>query len=99
MCSPVAGGARLTDTLATTTEGEPLLFQSKAWVIPHLNMAVVITGIANFGASWNEYLRSSLMGRDLTWWLIGRPVGVGVEAAVTSISGAERPYRTAVHQG
>ena len=71
MCSPVAGGARLTDTLATTTEGEPLLFQSKAGVIPHLNMAVAITGIANFGASWNEYLRSSLIARDLTWWLIG----------------------------
>lgn len=55
----------LTDTLATTTQGEPLLFQSKAWAIPHLNMAVAVTGFANFGASWNDFLCSSFVARDI----------------------------------
>lgn len=55
----------LTDTLATTTQGEPLTFQTKAWVIPHLNMAVAITGLANFGASWNDFLCSSFVARDI----------------------------------
>src|SRR6187551_2764279 len=55
----------LTDTLATTTEGEPALFQSKAWVIPHLNMAVANTGVANLGARWNDFLCSSLVARDI----------------------------------
>jgi hypothetical protein len=55
----------LTDTLATTTKGEPFIFQSKAWAIPHLNMAVTVTGLANFGASWNDFLRSSLIARDI----------------------------------
>ena len=55
----------LTDTLATTTGGEPLIFQSKAWTIPHLNMGIAITGVANLGASWNDFLRSSLVARDI----------------------------------
>lgn len=29
----------LTDTLATTPDGEPFMFHSKAWAIPHKNMA------------------------------------------------------------
>jgi len=55
----------LTDTLATTPAGEPFMFHSKAWVIPHMNMAVAITGIANFGAKWNEFLRNSLIACDV----------------------------------
>lgn len=39
----------LTDTLATMPEGEPFMFQSKAWAIPHLNMAVAVTGVTNLG--------------------------------------------------
>ncbi|WP_157440393.1 hypothetical protein [Actinokineospora inagensis] len=55
----------LTDTLATTTEGKPLMFQSKAWAVPHMNMALAVTGLANLGASWNEFLCSFLVARDI----------------------------------
>lgn len=55
----------VTDTLATTPDGEPLIFQSKAWAIPHMNMALAVTGLANLGATWNEYLCSSLVARDI----------------------------------
>lgn len=55
----------LTDTLATTQAGEPFLFHSKSWVIPHMNMAMAVTGIANFGGAWNELLCNSLLARDI----------------------------------
>lgn len=55
----------LTDTLATTTEGEPLIFQSKAWAIPPLNMGLAVTGIGNLGAMWNDFLHESLVARDI----------------------------------
>jgi hypothetical protein len=55
----------LTDTLATTTEGEPFIFQSKAWAIPQLNMGLAVTGLGNLGAMWNEFLHASLVARDI----------------------------------
>ena len=36
----------LTASLATAPTGEALAFQSKAWAISHMNMAVAINGIA-----------------------------------------------------
>lgn len=55
----------VTDTLATTVDGEAFMFQSKAWALPHLNMAVAVTGVANLGAAWNELLRTSAVVQDL----------------------------------
>lgn len=49
----------ITDTLATVPGGDPLMFQSKAWALPHLNMAIAVTGVANLGARWNEFVVSS----------------------------------------
>lgn len=55
----------VTDTLATTVDGEAMMFQSKAWALPHLNMAIAVTGVANLGAEWDEFLRSSAVVLDL----------------------------------
>ncbi len=55
----------ITDTLATTPDGESLLFQSKAWALPHLNMAIAVTGLANLGAAWNDLLCSSAVVQDV----------------------------------
>ncbi|MEB0001688.1 hypothetical protein QN355_09175 [Cryobacterium sp. 10S3] len=55
----------LTDTLATAPDGEAFVFQSKCLTLPHLNMAVAVTGIANLGAAWNELLRSSAIVQDM----------------------------------
>ncbi|WP_156109969.1 hypothetical protein [Cryobacterium sp. MLB-32] len=55
----------VTDTLATTTDGTALMFQSKAWALPHLNMAIAATGVANLGSAWNEFLLSSAVVQDM----------------------------------
>lgn len=55
----------VTDTLATAPDGEAFMFQSKAWTLPHLNMAIAVTGIANLGAAWNDFLRSSAIVQDI----------------------------------
>lgn len=55
----------LTDTLATTPKGETLMFLSKAWAIPHMNMAIANTGVGTLGDRWNAYLHSSLLAKDV----------------------------------
>ncbi|CAL4859675.1 hypothetical protein MMM2322_01337 [Microbacterium sp. MM2322] len=55
----------VTDTLATTPDRRPLLFQPKAWHLPHLNMAMATTGTANLGSLWSERIRSSALARDV----------------------------------
>jgi hypothetical protein len=55
----------VTDTLATTTNGTAFMFQSKAWALPHLNMAIAVTGVANLGSAWNDFLVSSAVVQDL----------------------------------
>lgn len=54
-----------TDTLATSPDDEPMMFQTKAWPLPHLNMALAVTGIANLGEAWYDALRSSVVARDV----------------------------------
>lgn len=55
----------VTDTLTTTVDGDAFMFQSKAWALPHLNMAMAATGLGNLGAAWNEFLRSSAVVQDM----------------------------------
>lgn len=55
----------VTDTLATTVEGEPMMFQTKAWHLPHFNMAIASTGVANLGALWNDRLRTSAVAQHI----------------------------------
>lgn len=56
----------VTDTLATTVDGIPMMFQTKAWAVPHLNMAIAVTGLANLGAAWYNTLRDRAVARDIT---------------------------------
>ena len=55
----------VTDTLATSVTGEAFMFQSKAWHLPHFNMALAVTGTANLGAEWNQYLRTSAVAQHV----------------------------------
>lgn len=41
-----------TDTLATTPNGEPAFFTTKAFVLPHLQMIMVGTGLSGFLGKW-----------------------------------------------
>jgi len=41
-----------TDTLATSPDGEPFMFTTKAFVLPHLQMIIAGTGIQGFLGKW-----------------------------------------------
>jgi hypothetical protein len=55
----------VTDTLATTLDGEPYLLVSKCFTAPHLELAVAFTGIANLGNEWTQWVQSRVLARDI----------------------------------
>jgi hypothetical protein len=57
--------ATVMDTLATTPEGNPVMFTSKCRVIPHLQLAVAFTGIGQFGSRWTVALQEQILARDI----------------------------------
>jgi hypothetical protein len=48
----------ITDTLVTDTSDRPLMFQTKVWPLPHLNMVMAVTGTADVGKVWYQALTS-----------------------------------------
>jgi hypothetical protein len=59
------GFVLLTDTYATTPEGDPRTFQSKVFVLPHLNMAMGGTGIGQLMRRWFDVIQSNMLVRDI----------------------------------
>ena len=57
--------AILTDTLATTPDGEPCLYVTKATPVPHMQTVMVCTGIADFGDRWAAMLRNGVLALDV----------------------------------
>jgi len=55
----------LTDTLATKPSGDPYLFVSKCSVIPHLEMAIAFTGVAQIGHRWAHKVQTEFLARDM----------------------------------
>lgn len=55
----------LTDSLATTASGEPFLFVSKCYVIPHLDMVMAHSGVAALGQRWAVQLQTAMLARDI----------------------------------
>jgi hypothetical protein len=55
----------VTDTLATTPSGDPKMFVSKCVAIPHLEMVVAHTGVADIGQRWTHYLQTNMLARDI----------------------------------
>ena len=55
----------VTDTLATSTAGEPTFFVTKTFVVPHLQLVAAMTGTANVGQELIGMLFSSLLSRDI----------------------------------
>lgn len=55
----------VTDTLATHPDGEPFLLVSKCAVVPHLEMVVVGTGIAQVGQRWAHQLQTATLARNI----------------------------------
>jgi len=55
----------VTDTLATHPSGEPFLLVSKCSIVPHLEMAVAYTGVAQVGQRWAHQLQTAVLARNI----------------------------------
>ncbi len=55
----------MVDTLATTPAGEPLSLVTKCGVIPHLNMVIAGTGLAQLPDRWRETVYGRMLARDI----------------------------------
>lgn len=54
-----------TDTLATTPDGKPAFFTTKAFIVPHLNMIMCGTGISGFLGKWFIEVNDRLVIRGI----------------------------------
>jgi hypothetical protein len=54
-----------TDTLATSTAGEPFLFTTKAFIVPHLKMIMCGTGAGGFLGKWFIEVNDRLVVRGI----------------------------------
>jgi hypothetical protein len=55
----------VTDTLATHPTGEPYLLVSKCSIVPHLEIAVAYTGVAQVGQRWAHQLQTAVLARNI----------------------------------
>lgn len=55
----------VTDTLATTLEGEPYFYSTKAHYLPHLRMIIAGTGYGGFADDWYQHANRLLHARDV----------------------------------
>lgn len=62
-----------TDTLVVDVKDQPLLFRSKVWIFPQLNMVMAVTGAANIGDAWDIHLRDRRGVRDIEGVVTGAP--------------------------
>jgi hypothetical protein len=54
-----------TDTLATSLDGEPLKYTTKAFIIPHLRMIMAGTGVMGFLGKWFVKVNDWIIVRDI----------------------------------
>ena len=55
----------VTDTLAVSTDGEPMFFSSKALYLPHLRTIIAGTGLAGFASAWFNMVNSSMLVKGI----------------------------------
>jgi hypothetical protein len=55
----------LTDTLATTPAGDPHLLVTKCGIVPHLDLVVAGTGIAQLTEHWRAMVYGQMLCRDI----------------------------------
>jgi hypothetical protein len=54
-----------TDTLATTTNGEPFMFTTKAFIVPHLRMLICGTGMGGVLGRWFVAINDKMIVRGI----------------------------------
>jgi hypothetical protein len=66
----------VTDTLATTMDGDPFLFQNKCWPMPQMRMVMVGTGVAPLHEAWHRTLQTSMLARDIAMLNVHAPAAL-----------------------
>lgn len=87
----------VTDTLATTMEGEPHLLASKCFTAPHLELAVAFTGVANVGQEWTQWVQSRVLASDID--MLDRHEPGVIRAVYAELEGPEDATATIYHLG
>ncbi len=54
-----------TDTLATSVDGEPFLFTTKVFIVPHLRLLMAGTGAGGFLGKWFTQVNDRMVVRDV----------------------------------
>ncbi|PKN37685.1 MAG: hypothetical protein CVU62_08140 [Deltaproteobacteria bacterium HGW-Deltaproteobacteria-2] len=54
-----------TDTLATSPDGEPFMFTTKAFFVPHLRLIIAGTGVAGFLGKWFIKINDRMIVRGI----------------------------------
>jgi hypothetical protein len=54
-----------TDTLATSTDGKPFMFTTKAFIVPHIQMIMCGTGMGGFLGKWFVEVNDRMVIRDV----------------------------------
>lgn len=54
-----------TDTLAVSPDGQPLMFTTKAFILPHLQMLIAGTGVGGFAGRWLVRVNDRIAARDI----------------------------------
>ena len=54
-----------TDTLATSVDGEPFMFTTKAFIVPHLRLLMAGTGVGGFLGKWFIQVNDRMVVRDV----------------------------------
>lgn len=75
----------VTDTLSTSTSGDPHIFVSKCFVIPHLEMVVAGTGVALISQRWAHQLQTAVLARDIDF--LDHLVPAALTQVVTDLNG------------
>ena len=87
----------VTDTLATTMEGDAHLLVSKCVAVPHLELVLAFTGLANLGQEWSQMVQSRILTADID--MLDRHTPPGLRSVFEGIDCSEDATATIYHLG
>jgi hypothetical protein len=70
------GALVMTDTLATTPAGDPHLLVTKCGIVPHLNLVMAGTGVAQLTERWRNTVYSHMLCRDIDMLNVHAPAAL-----------------------
>jgi hypothetical protein len=87
----------VTDTLAMTMEGDLHLLVSKCVAVPHLELVLAFTGVANLGQEWSQMVHSRVLAADID--MLDRHTPAALRGMYEDIDCQESATATIYHLG